>query len=393
MDMAAPRTSSASEHNGHLPIAVVGCDFRVASTAWRNRLLMRDDEREAMGRALRASAGVTGMVCIQTCNRIEWLLGAPLPVWAAELARAQMLRRWGDADLPKPHPEPYVYTGDDAALHLVRVALGLESFVRGEREIAGQLNRAFAAARADDMAAPDLNALQTVLGRAVKRVQRHTAFGARARGVHGLAVDMLRDNIGSGRVCVVGMGEIGRKAAQLAAQSGFETVRVNRTVPTKQVGLWQPLTNVQRCISDADAVIVATGARVPVLIADHFPADRRTLVVDLGTPAQVDVSSDRVDYRGLDALLVGVGGSDDDLAAVHAMADDATAEYRMALRKRSIAGLLRATQDQYDAFAYGELPRLLRGAGAGELEPEVRAAVRAYTRGIVAEIEKAAREP
>jgi glutamyl-tRNA reductase len=379
-----------------LPLAVVGCDFRCASTAWRNHLLLDGEQCDTLAGRLALSADVAGFVILQTCNRVEWILSGPRPTWSAELARAQLSERWRTAGLPEPHPTPYMYTGEAAAEHLIRVALGLESFVRGEREIAGQLNKAFDAAQKAGLASPDLNALQTVLGRVVKRVQRMTRFGARARGVHGLALSMVSQHFAAQglqrpKIAVVGMGEIGRKAAALAEQlAGVSVTRVNRTVPLRQAQHWRQLADLPAIVGEVDALIVATGAREPIVTdVELARAASGLLVVDIGTPNQVAACDVSIDRRGLDDLLVGSAGSDEDIDAVLALAEDAVAEYRMALRKREVAGLLRATQDRYDEFAYQDLPALLRDKGQEPLTPEIRSAVRAYTRQIVAEIERA----
>lgn len=387
-----------------LPIAVVGCDFRRASTSWRNALLLGDGERRLIGEQFRTSADVSGLVLLQTCNRVEWILSGPKPRWAAQLARAQLLTAWQKADLPRPHPRPYLHHGRAAVAHLVRVALGLESFVRGEREIAGQLNRAFGAARADGLASPEINALQTTLGRVVKRVGRLTTFGARTRGVAGLAVDFAREQIALGatadgsrkaRLCVVGMGEIGRKCAALAEQVyGLDVIRVNRTIPAKQRSHWRPIGELATVLRGCDAVIVATGASGPIVTEVTVARAQAHLpIIDIGTPDQVQ-STPKIRRIGLDDLLVGVDPAPDDFAAVLALAEDAVTEYSMALRKREVAGLLRATQDHYDQFVHAELPALLATSLHTPdqrlgLQSELRDAVRAYTRQIVAEIERA----
>lgn len=392
-----------------VPVAVAGCDFRVASTAWRTALMLDAADRRAMADALASSCGASGLVVLETCNRVEWLIEAPDPKWAGELLRGQMLARWHQAGHQAPLPIPYLRTGDGAARHLIRVALGLESFVIGEREIAGQLNRAVGAARKIGTASAHLNALQTTVGRVGKRVHRLTRFGATTRGVHGLAMDWLQRHLGPPgeapwRVAVVGMGEIGRKAATLCTTAGgFQVTRVNRTVPDKQQGSWLPLAEAGPVLAEVDAVVLATGAQQPVFHADALAAGRQRplLVVDLGTPAQLtmaEAAADKVVYAWLDDLLVDQARpyGEEDLHQVLDMVDEAVEEFRLVCRKRSVATLLRATQDSYDRLAYKQLPALLRdgapgldGEAAGRLEGQLRAAVRAYTRQIVREIESA----
>lgn len=387
-----------------IPLAVIGCDFRVASSAWRNALLLTSDERRDLAEALLRAGGVHGFVVLETCNRVEWIVDADEPVWAAELARAQMMQRWRATSTDPGRPVPYVHVGEDAAQHLVRVALGMESFVLGEREIAGQLNRAMSASRRLGLASAHLGALQTTLGRAVKRVHRLTNFGASSRGVHGLAVDLIRRELGAGkpaRVAVIGMGEIGRKAATLAEQEpAWEVVRANRTTRGTKL---QPMSDVLGQVSSFDAFIVATGARQPVVSGRALQvartADRPNplVVADLGAPAQVDIDIDPefAKVYGLDAMLDVRRRSFDDseIHRVEELVGDAVLEYRAACRKQGVAPLLRGIWDDYDALLSDELPAVLEAhipeADRTRLQVALRDAIRGYTRKVIDGIERA----
>ena len=380
---------------GLLPLAVVGCDFRVASTTWRNAALLDADARRSLLDGMRRAAGARGIVVLETCNRVEWWIDAPDPRWAADLARAAMVARW-QSRLPAgiSPPQPYVHVGEDGVRHLARVVVGLESFVAGEREIAGQLNRAMDAAREAGATSPDLNALQTSLGRVVRAVERGTAFRAHGRGVHALAVELLRSKLGvaPSRVLVVGMGEIGRKvAAHAERERTWGVLRLNRTVDAAHQGAWHRWDELPRLLGEVDAVIVATGARSPVLtqrlLSDALDAAaasgrgpgtvRHPLwLVDLGAPGQVELppaDEPRWQRLDLDDLLISYApsASSDELHHVHALVEDAVTEHRGVLRRREHGPLLRQIWDGYDDVAWQRLPALVERYGA-ELGDDAR---------------------
>src|SRR5207302_6256753 len=91
------------------------------------------------GAALAARLAAVGgaAVCLSTCNRTELYVAAP-DVDAAEQAAVAAL-----AEL-EPEVEQALYRLRDhaAALHLFRVAAGLDSLVPGEGEILGQVRAA-----------------------------------------------------------------------------------------------------------------------------------------------------------------------------------------------------------------------------------------------------------
>jgi glutamyl-tRNA reductase len=397
-----------------VPLAVVGCDFRVASTQWRNQLLLGDAERCQLADALRTACGAEGLVVVETCNRVEWVAVAPATGWTVEVLRAQMVDQWrragliggGDetAGVAKTPPQPYGFTGDSAVRHLLRVAVGLESFVQGEREVAGQLNRALDRARAESSAATLHNALQSALGRTVRKVQRLTAWRQAARGVHGLCFEALERELPArpGRVrsvAVVGQGEIGRKVvALLTGTKSWRVHKFNRTVHGREV---LPLAQVREMLPRLDALVVATGARQVVLDLQVHHRPNPLVVVDLGAPPQVTLADAAgAKLISLDDLLHTPTNdtAPADRAAVEALVEDGVREFLIEHRKRELADLLRAVHDAHGRAAHVRLPQVLANA-LPEVEPDRRRRVelalaevlREHTRGVVHAIEAAAR--
>lgn len=416
------RSALTGRRNAVPPLVVVGCDFRVASSLWRSQLLLTPEERARLADELRQACQSAGLMVLETCNRVEWVATAADPVWTGEVMRAQMAARWTSAAEalqldPRRMPSPYVYTGRPAVAHLLRVAVGLESFVVGEREIAGQLNKALVAARGAGQTSKLHNALQTALGRTVKKVQRRTAWRHTTRGVHSLALEVLQEHLRQTgadqrngrkpRVAVIGMGEIGRKAAGvIEAHGGCEVLRVNRSIPAARQGEWLPLDRLAELLPGLDALVVATGARTPVIHLRDLtrkPAQKSPplLVVDLGSPMQVSGAElPWIRYAGLDQLVArpNVGPSDEEVAAAVEVVEEGVREFQLECKKRDLAPLLRAAHDLYDNTAYLKLPEMLEHELPGEANAELRKRVqqaardllRGMARDLVREIEHVA---
>jgi glutamyl-tRNA reductase len=87
--------------------------------------------------SLRASSGARAVAVLSTCQRTE--VYAAWPGRPDQQALLAALAR--DRGVPGGVLQQVAraYTGDTAARHLLRVACGLESFVLGEAEIAGQV--------------------------------------------------------------------------------------------------------------------------------------------------------------------------------------------------------------------------------------------------------------
>jgi glutamyl-tRNA reductase len=365
-----------------LPLALVGCDFRVASAAWRAGLVLDADDRKSLHRALHEAAGASGLAVLATCNRTEWIAQCDDPRWAAELLRAWMLRRWRDRFGAAALPCPYVHVGAEAARHFIGVAVGLDSFVPGEREIAGQCNRALLEARHEGTSGPLLQALGQGAARTVRRVERLCRFRDAGRGVHQLVRDLLAERLPRlgrpARVGVWGMGEIGRKVAALLRSRALAVTCFNRTIPDEHRGAWLPLADLAAVLPELDALVVATGAQQPLLLARDLASSGREaplLVVDLGNLPQVAPADETagVELAGLDDLLAQrtVAVQDSERQVAHEAVELGVDELALAWRKRAAAQWLRVAQESRSRLAAERLPELL-DAHAGDLPPDRR---------------------
>jgi glutamyl-tRNA reductase len=208
-----------------------------------------------------------------------------------------------------------VRTEAEAVTHLFRLAAGLDSAIAGERQILGQLRRAYAA-----LGRP----LPSLLSAAVERALHHgrllraqTALGSVTRSIGSLAVDELlreiREPAGS-TILVVGAGEIGKLAVRALRRRVGRILVVSRSGASAQEaaavagGEVVALAEIARAIDGADGLISAADTRGALLTADLLRArvERRPLVVvDIAMPRSVAADArvlEGVRYRTVDDL-------------------------------------------------------------------------------------------
>jgi glutamyl-tRNA reductase len=354
------------------------------------------EERAELVVALRREH-MQGFVQISTCNRTLWLTVARHPEWAGQLLQAQVQSRWTallGADVSRPRPT--LLTGLDAVLELMKVATGLRSFVMGERQVSGQVHRAFEAARRDEQSHPILNMLDTALGRAVRRVQRIEGYGVDGEGLQTVVEDRLRQELGepdARRVRVLGAGEIGEAIRGRLVYQGWSPQLANRTPDLDRSII--SLDSLRGEEDPAVALVVATGAKEPLWGVDDLSLSvresrRSLLIVDVGSPSQVHpevLKLSSVRLIDLDALLKGARTpvSDGIRGRADAEVDEATELYRRKLIRQSWSGAWRAHQEATDAIAREALPACLERHGLGanseqrmRLEDDLRQLITRY---------------
>ncbi|HEX5269100.1 MAG TPA: hypothetical protein VFW33_01370, partial [Gemmataceae bacterium] len=126
-------------------LVAAGVDHRTAPLQVRERAAAAIGEPAQLLRYLVGHAGLRGAALLSTCNRTEFYLICPD---AAAPEAAPRLARYLDPGGTMRLAEHLVTRYDsDAALHLLRVAAGLESMLVGEAQVLGQLKEAHRAAR------------------------------------------------------------------------------------------------------------------------------------------------------------------------------------------------------------------------------------------------------
>ncbi|MGH3060596.1 MAG: glutamyl-tRNA reductase, partial [Gaiellaceae bacterium] len=148
-------------------LLLVGTSYQRAPVELRELLAY---DRDLRRRALeRLAAGGTEAAVLSTCNRTEVYAVDAEPETLEERIYGELSALSG---LSHSELAPALYTvGDEAAaLHLFRVAAGLDSMVPGEAQILGQVREAYHAAREARTTGPILHRLFRQALRVGKRV-------------------------------------------------------------------------------------------------------------------------------------------------------------------------------------------------------------------------------
>ena len=198
--------------------------------------------------------------------------------------------------------------GDDsAALHLFRVAAGLDSLVPGEGEILGQVRAAFESGAAG----PLLDRLFRQALHAGRRARVETAIGESPASVPAAAAALAQQVFGelAGRsVLLIGAGKMseltsrnlrsrGASIAAVANRTLDHAEELARLVDARAV----PMDAIEALLGDVDIVVSSTGAPGFVLDVDRAAVSVRArrgrplLCVDLAVPRDVDPALSGID--------------------------------------------------------------------------------------------------
>jgi len=354
-----------------LPLAIVGMSYREAPSATRAALIRLDDAPDSPGRELISKGVAAGVVRIETCSRVEWILSAEEAGWAGELLRGGLLSRLGGGQPRTMH----VRVGMAALHYLLRVASGLESIAQGEHAVGRQVLRAFEKAHHEGHTDRVLHASWRVTGEMLNEL-REALPERQAVGVQTLAVRSLESHgvRKDGRVLVFGQGEIGRAAMRALERAGYKKLAAFRRATMAEF---------EYAAKTARAVVVCSGAPDAWL---HLPRrDDGPVVVDVGSPAQV-AEAPGWDSVSLDRLLedTGVLLRDDASEALVDICTRAAARLTRSLEAPPPARTLAAIDEARKDFLQHTLPPLLQGLPPQRAK-EVLARVSEFTHRLLRE--------
>ena len=281
-----------------MKLALVGVSQRQAPVELRERVAV---DGEGAGVLARELADGCEAVVLSTCNRTELYLACEGDIELDARATASLLTLAGDdgSDLASVL---YRLTDDSAALHLFRVAAGLDSLVPGEGEILGQVRDAF------DRGAPGplLDRLFRQALHAGRRARVETAIGESPASVPAAAAALAQqvfDDLHGRSALLVGAGKMSELTARNLRSRGATIAAVaNRTVgngedlagriDSRAVGIDE----IGALLATVDVVVTSTSA--PGFVVDLEGAGaalrgrrgRPILFVDLAVPRDVDPS-------------------------------------------------------------------------------------------------------
>ena len=255
-------------------LVLVGTSHHHAPVEVRERVALDPEQAHALAEQLGEA------VVLSTCNRTEVYVAAE----DADDAERRAVGALADV-------EPALYRLRDraAALHLFRVAAGLDSLVPGEGEILGQVRAAH------EHGTPGLlldrlfrNALH-----AGRKVRTQTAIGESPSSVSAAAAALAEQVFGDldgCRILMIGTGEVGEQAARNLRTRGAEIVLTANSKTDRDELAAQ--------LASVDVVVSSTSSPDVVLDAETVERNRRgrqLLLIDLAVPRDLDPAIHELD--------------------------------------------------------------------------------------------------
>lgn len=281
-----------------MDLYVYGMNHRSAPLVIREQVMIAHEHLVPALQSILSEEGILEAVILSTCNRCELYAiadnGHRLGQWMAKQHHK------GDGSYEK---YTYLYSGEEAVAHLLRVAVGLDAQVMGEPQILGQVKAAFATAHDVGAAGPELNRLFQQVFNSAKAIRHDTGLGAHAISASYLTWLMMQQCVAMDKptsIVLVGAGEmIASLIPYLGQTTTLQITLINRTMEHAE-GLLpsatiKPMSFLFDALKDCDIAVFATESYQPLVTRDALlpilaTRTKPLYCLDLAMPRNVEAS-------------------------------------------------------------------------------------------------------
>ncbi|KQT24312.1 glutamyl-tRNA reductase [Chryseobacterium sp. Leaf405] len=274
--------------------AVLSISFEKADVETRGKFAFFDDNIKNFVTQIH-DEDLGDVFVVSTCNRTEIYTTSPNYLLVAE----EYCKTIG-VNLMDFLQFANILTKEEALTHLFKVAAGLESQIIGDFEIIGQIKKAYNRFKKERKNSNPF--LERAINSAIqisKRIKNETGISNGAASVSYAAVHYILNNqkrITEKNILLLGVGEIGQNTVENLVKHVYQPkIQIaNRTQETAaKISEKYNIPHIDfadfdKELNNTDILIVATGARQPIINKSHFQDERETLVIDLSIPHNVD---------------------------------------------------------------------------------------------------------
>ncbi|HBB30539.1 MAG TPA: glutamyl-tRNA reductase [Cyanobacteria bacterium UBA8803] len=389
-------------------IAVVGLSHKTASVEVREKLSIPEAQVESAMTELCSYPHIEEVAILSTCNRMEvYIVAKETDHGIREVS--QFLSDWSQLPLHQLRPHLFILLHQDAVMHLMRVAAGLDSLVLGEGQILAQVKNTHKLGQQYKGIGRLLNRLFKDAITAGKRVRTETSIGTGAVSISSAAVELAQmkvQNLADCRISILGAGKMSRLLVQhLLSKGAVKIAIVNRSTrraeelasqfPNAELGL-HPLSEMMAVLAASDIVFTSTAATEPLLdrakLEPILEPHQSLMLFDISVPRNVDADVNElnnVHVFNVDDLKAVVAQNQESRRQMameaEALLEEEVEAFELWWRSLETVNTISSLRDKVESIREQELEKALSRLGS-EFADKHQEVIEALTRGIVNKI-------
>lgn len=388
-------------------IVNLGLNHETAPIEVRELLAFTEKNKIKILKELRSAPFIKGAVIINTCNRSEIYLSTGKKTEAKKLASNIFQREAGQ----KVELASFLYSYEDskAIIHLFKVAAGLNSMIKGEPQVLGQVRTAYERARNNDFCDTYLHEVFARALKVGKRARAETKICNKAASVGYAAVKLAEDILPQIKECstlIIGAGEMGKVVLKNLLERGAASPTIanrskdkSRALAEKYQGKALSLKELPQRIKEFDVIISSTSAPHPIIYKEKHEENLslRTspqLFIDLAVPRDIDPELKRLSTVNLyvvddleKIVLENLEKREEEAAAVEEIIATEYKDFKTWWEKRKAVPLIKALQNKAENIRQSELERAFNKLSArSDLSSEEQEIISDFSRRLMQQL-------
>lgn len=277
-----------------MSIVLAYLDYKSADIALREKVSFTEAKTREVIRDIRQNNDISGVVLLSTCNRTEIYISSHN---MEKINPAEILCIPAGITDKETVASFKIKYNEEAIMHLMEVACGLQSMVMGEDQIITQVKNAALIAREERTSDPVLETVFRLSATAAKKVKTQVKIRLVPSSAAESAIDFLGDryDLKDKNVLVIGNGEIGRLCCRKLIASGACVTITLRKYKHGETAVpygcnTVPYDERAHFLSRADAVVSATSSPHYTITYDMVEKLQKKPVyfVDLALPRDIE---------------------------------------------------------------------------------------------------------
>ncbi len=277
-------------------IGLIGVNHQRAGVELRERLALSSSEASSFAVGLLNLGQVKGIVVLSTCNRVEAYYEAEDN---SDLAEAIIQRLCSFKKVDRTEADCfYHYEQTECADHLFRLASGLDSMLKGETQILGQLKDAYRRATDNCQSSSTISRLFHKAFETAKLIRSEYILSSTPISAGAAAVEYMDSLEGVNRMMptlILGAGLMAETIYQRLSELGYKDLTMyNRTRERAErfaVAKGIPYFcegDLRTALAKSELIFVATSSLTPILTAEEMPSkSTKTYIFDVAVPRNV----------------------------------------------------------------------------------------------------------
>ena len=264
-----------------------GISHKSTSLEVREKFALNKEEIDKTIASLKLRGAFNNGILLSTCNRTEFYSFCQ----RAQIKKIdKLLIDSLNSNFALRKNDQYLFSGQDAFIHLLKVMTGIDSMIVGEPDIFGQAKKSFLNSKSLGFLNSELDGIFTGAIKLSKSLRTEAKLSKNPVSIASVVFDEISAD--SQKVLIIGAGDVGKALTIRLVKKNIKVHVFNRTKKKIADIETNPLSEIKKYTLDADNIVIAASSKKPFLKLENLKRNKNKLkIFDLAIPRNLQEST------------------------------------------------------------------------------------------------------